>query len=120
MDQHVRGCRVRGYQRWEARLALPDADDRHVLAAALACVADVIVTFNTSDFPPDLLRPFGVAAVVPDTFVYQLVGSGIVVTAAAEHRASLTRPPMSPPEYLDALRRSGLPGTATALASQPI
>src|SRR3954464_1869401 len=36
MDQHVRGCRVHGYQRWEQRLALPDADDRHVLAAALA------------------------------------------------------------------------------------
>src|SRR5262245_50452430 len=38
MDQHVRGCRVRGYQRWERRLTLPDPDDRHVLAAALACV----------------------------------------------------------------------------------
>jgi hypothetical protein len=34
MDQHVRGCRVRGYERWEQRLKLPDANDRHVLAAA--------------------------------------------------------------------------------------
>src|SRR3982751_645976 len=31
MDQHVRSCRVRGYQRWEQRLTLPDANDRHVL-----------------------------------------------------------------------------------------
>jgi hypothetical protein len=45
MDRHVRGCRVRGYQKWERRLSLPDENDRHVLAAALACVADVIVTF---------------------------------------------------------------------------
>src|SRR5690349_1435149 len=68
MDQHVRGCRVRGYQRWEPRLApLPDENDRHVLAAALACVADAIVTFNIRHFPADVLRPFGVVAVVPDT-----------------------------------------------------
>jgi hypothetical protein len=115
MDGHVRGCRVRGYERWEARLALPDANDRHVLAAALACVADVIVTFNTSDFPPDVLRPFGVVAVTPDTFVYQLMESGFVESAAAEHRASLRRPPLSPDEYLNALSRNGLPATAASL-----
>src|SRR5690349_21302110 len=34
MDEHVLGCRVSGYQRWEQRLTLPDPDDRHVLAAA--------------------------------------------------------------------------------------
>jgi PIN domain len=114
-DHHVRGCRVRGYQRWERRLTLPDPDDRHVLAAALACAADVIVTFNTSDFPPSVLGPFGVAAVVPDAFALQLLGRSIVVAAAAEHRASLMRPPLSAAEYLDALRRNGLPGTAAAL-----
>jgi hypothetical protein len=117
MDQHVGGCRVHGYQRWEQRLTLPDPDDRHVLAAALACVADVIVTFNVSDFPPGTLAPFGVVAVVPDTFVIQLLDTGIVVSGAAEHRASLQRPPLSAAEYLDALRRNRLPATAAALAA---
>jgi hypothetical protein len=120
MDQHVRGCRVRGYERWERRLSLPDADDRHVLAAALACVADVIVTFNVADFPPAVLSPFGVVAVGPDAFVFQLVVTGVVTASAAEHRASLTRPALSVPEYLDALSRNGLAGTAAALAGQPI
>src|SRR5260370_6030786 len=101
MDGHVRGCRVRGYQRWEQRLALPDENDRHVLAAALACVADVIVTFNTTDFPAATLAPFHIAAAEPDTFVYQLMNTGIVESAAADHRASLTRPPMSASDYLD-------------------
>jgi hypothetical protein len=120
MDEHVRGCRVRGYQRWEQRLTLPDADDRHVLAAALACVVDVIVTFNTADFPASYLAPFGVVAIGPDPFVLQLMQSGIVVSAATEHRAALVRPPFSVEEYLDALRRNGLPGVADALTAAAI
>jgi hypothetical protein len=117
MDQHVPGCRVRGYQRWERRLTLPDPNDRHVLAAALACVADLIVTFNISDFPSSTLHPFGISAVPPDAFVARLQGSGIVVTAAATHRASLSRPAMSPDEYLDALRRNKLSTTAALFAA---
>jgi hypothetical protein len=120
MDRHVRGCRVRGYQRWEQRLTLPDENDRHVLAAALACVADVIVTFNTTDFPPATLAPFRIVAVEPDAFVYQLIESGIVTSAAADHRASLSRPPLSASEYLDALVRNRLPGTAAALVHETI
>jgi hypothetical protein len=120
MDRHVRGCRVRGYERWEQRLLLPDADDRHVLAAALACVADAIVTFNTRDFPPEALAPFHVVAVEPDTFVYQFLESGIALAAAAEHRASLSRPPLSASEYLDALARNRLPGTAAVLSRDRI
>jgi hypothetical protein len=117
MDQHVLGCRVRGYERWEQRVTLPDPNDRHVLAAALACVADVIVTYNTKDFPPIVLSPFGVAAVLPDTFVIGLMDSGIVVSTAAEHRASLRKPPLSAAEYLDSLRRDGLAATAASLAA---
>jgi hypothetical protein len=116
MDQHVRGCRVRGYERWEGRLGLPDPDDRHVLA----CVADVIVTFNVNDFPADVLSPFGVVAVTPDAFAVQLRDSGIVVSAAREHRASLQRPPLSLTDYLDGLRRNGLPATASSLVGEPI
>jgi hypothetical protein len=120
MDQHVLGCRVHGYQRWERRLTLPDEDDRHVLAAALACVADVIVTFNTADFPAATLAPFHVTAVHPDVFAHQLLESGIVEAAARDHRASLIRPPMSAADYLDALVRNRLTVTAAALNGEHI
>jgi hypothetical protein len=120
MDQHVLGCRVKGYQRWEQRLTLPDPNDRHVLAAALACVADAIVTLNTRHFPANVLSPFGVAAVVPDAFVTQLFDSGIVVATARDHRASLPRPTLSVDHYLDCLRRNGLASTAAALVGRAI
>ncbi len=57
------------------------------------------------------------ADVSPDTFLVQLLDTGFVVSAAAEHRASLRRPAMSATEYLDALRHNSLPGTAAALAA---
>jgi hypothetical protein len=120
MDQAVLGCRVHGYERWERRLTLPDENDRHVLAAALVCAADVIVTFDLAHFPAEVLRPFGVAAVKPDDFVLPLMDMGIVASTAADHRAALKNPPMSPTEYLDALDRNRLTNTAKVLAACPI
>ena len=51
MNASLRDCEVEGYESLKDCLKLPDADDRHVLAAAIACRADAIVTFNLSDFP---------------------------------------------------------------------
>jgi len=39
-----------------AELWLPDADDRHVLAAAVALEADVLCTDNLTDFPTDTMN----------------------------------------------------------------
>ena len=55
MDQAVPDCLVSGYEGIEATLALPDPDDRHVLAAAIKCGAGTIVTYNLKDFPDHLL-----------------------------------------------------------------
>lgn len=121
MDESVRGCRVRNYQRWEERLhlleVLQDPDDHHVLAAARTCVADAIVTHNVRDFPLERLDSFGVLAITPDNFVgcLTLMAPETIIAAASRHRASLNRPPMAANEYLDSLRRNQLPQTANAL-----
>ena len=61
---------VHGWQSIEPGLkGLPDADDRHVLAAAICGHADAIVPFNLGDFPADALAPFGVEAQHPDDFL---------------------------------------------------
>lgn len=49
-----------------------DLKDRHVAAAAGACQAGVILTFNLRHFPRTSLSPFGVKAQSPDTFLCNL------------------------------------------------
>ncbi|MCZ4351445.1 PIN domain-containing protein [Roseovarius aestuarii] len=53
----------------EARLWLPDPADTHVLAAAIAGSADVIVTMNARDFPRNVLAEEGLGRADPDAFL---------------------------------------------------
>ena len=53
-------------QSLEASLWLPDENDRHVFAAAIASSADLIVTLNSSDFPRAILRNEGLDRIDPD------------------------------------------------------
>jgi len=46
MDQAVPDCRVEGYEPLIEGLELPDASDRHVLAAAIRAGAQAIVSHN--------------------------------------------------------------------------
>ena len=56
----------------EARLVLPDANDRHVLAVAIASGAEAIVTFNAADFPGHTLAAEGLTRRDPDGFLWEL------------------------------------------------
>lgn len=56
----------------EARLHLPDPNDVHVLATAIASGADAIVTFNAQDFPGHVLAAEGITRRDPDGFLWEL------------------------------------------------
>ncbi|WP_222126500.1 PIN domain-containing protein [Kocuria salsicia] len=69
MNEAIRDVTVTGYEQLIDQLDLPDADDRHVLAAAIHAGAQVIVTHNLRDFPADRLNSWDVAAQHPDDFL---------------------------------------------------
>ena len=60
---------VTGYEMFEDKLALPDPNDNHVLAAAIATSASVIVTDNLADFPSAVLDPHSIQAISADDFI---------------------------------------------------
>lgn len=66
------GASVRWPESLERRLYLPDPADIHVLAAAIAGSADVIVTVNAQDFPRHTLSEEGLSRQAPDEFLYDL------------------------------------------------
>lgn len=114
MNLYAEDALVTGYEPLIDGLILPDAKDRHVLAAAIHSRADAIVTFNLKDFPESALKPWGIEAIHPDDFItYQFDLHVPHVCAAAKRiRERLKNPPRSAEEYIDRLRIVGLPRTA--------
>lgn len=101
---------VHGYEHRIAGLVLPDADDRHVLAAAIEAKASILLTFNLADFPSTRLVPHGVAARHPDDFPCDLhAGNPEAVEAAvdaARENLTVTAPTMD--EFMETLGRQRL------------
>lgn len=117
MDRATRDALVTGYESLIASLELPDPDDRHVLAAAIVGRCDVIVTQNLQDFPPDILKLYGIEVQHPDDFLvsHLNLAPGILCSAVRKVRARLKNPPYSVEEYLATLTRQGLVVTASEL-----
>lgn len=95
----------------EARLHLPDPDDEHVLAAAIAGGADVIVTFNAQDFPRHVLAEEGIGRMDPDQFLRMLWENApeAVAEAAEGVRATAERLSGDPQPMRALLKRARLP-----------
>lgn len=117
MCEAVANCLVTGYGSLIDGLTLPDPDDRHVLAAAIRCSAQVIVTSNLRDFPASALERFNIEAQSPDQFVLDLVdlAPGRVASVVQEQSAALRNPERTVEDILDSLSDNGLPRAVAAL-----
>jgi predicted nucleic acid-binding protein len=91
-----------------------DPKDRHVLAAAVRCGADAIITGNARHFHPDAVKPYGLDVLTPDDFLVQqydrnkgLVIQKLAVQAAARNialEALLDRLQRFAPNCVDLIR----------------
>ena len=69
----------------EARLWLPDPADIHVLAAAIAGSADIILTMNAKDFPRNILAEEGLNRADPDGFLQGIWQAQPELVASVAH-----------------------------------
>jgi len=117
MNRHALDALITGYQDLIESLSLPDADDRHVLAAAIRAGASAIVTYNLIDFPATDLEKYNIEALHPDDFILHQIhlSESKVLQAARTHRTRLKNPPKSVDEYLATLEAQSLPQTVLFL-----
>ncbi|WP_133137747.1 PIN domain-containing protein [Legionella rowbothamii] len=117
MNSAVLDCLVEHYEDIEVGLKLPDLNDRHVLAAAIVSGCDVIVTFNTKDFPNKELEKYSIESQHPDDFLMHLTDLDCTefCSAIKEIRMRLKNPPKNITEYLEILSNQGLSKTVSFL-----
>ena len=100
-----------------AALAMPDEDDRHVLAAAVAADVDVLCTDNIKHFPPDVMAAVGIEALTADDLLSLLVEE-FEDDMLVVHRIAVSRLPGATDEStIAALRRANATKTADLMAA---
>jgi hypothetical protein len=106
----------------EAQLAAVPASvpdhDRHVVAAAVAGRADVLVTSNRRHFPADDLAAVGLLVESPDDFLIdQWYLNAPAVAEILVHMALQTRKPILSPEAVLGLLERSVPGFVATVRS---
>jgi len=109
---------VEKYESLMDTIELPDENDRHVVAAAIKCNANVIVTNNLKDFPKEFLIGFDLTAIGPDNFIADIIDLDpkLCREAFREMVLSKTKPPYDELDYLEIFRRNGLEQSASELS----
>lgn len=110
-------CFVTGYDHLADNFTLPDANDHHVLAAAIRCGAQIIVTDNRKDFPPEVLEPLDIEVLSADEFLSETFDlfTFEALETLRDLRNRLSKPSMSPAEFVMDLTAKGMPLLASDL-----
>ena len=117
MNRAVPDCLIEGYEGLIPAIHLPDQDDRHVVAAAIAGHADAIVTFNVDDFPVEVLNAYNIEIQHPDTFILNQLHLHKIkaLSAIKRMRVRWKSPPSTAEQLVQTLEARGLPIAADAL-----
>jgi hypothetical protein len=121
MNDALPGATVAGYEHLISTVNLPDPDDRHVVAAAIASGASVIITWNLRDFPASALKKFGLRRQTPDAFLAELYDHApdLTVGSLANARRNLNKSRVSVSEFIDILGKQKLSQLVTRLKGRP-
>jgi predicted nucleic acid-binding protein len=116
MTEHFPDSLVGDYGNLIKRIDLSDPDDRHVVAAAIAGRADVIVTANEGDFR-SVEQTYGIEVQTPDTFLTERLAENpkAIAVALREQVTAYQRPPQSVKELISALGLADFAVAITAL-----
>ncbi|MEM6637253.1 MAG: PIN domain-containing protein [Pseudomonadota bacterium] len=106
------------HQRDLDRLVLPDPNDVHVLASAIAGSADLLVTLNARDFPRHTLNAEGLSRQDPDAFLRALWSEAPskIESIAETASAQATKVSGKAMPLRSVLKRARLPRLAKALS----
>ena len=72
IDRHFRDASISGYSDLVGSFGCKDSGDEHVLAAAIKGNCNVLLTFNTGDFPKGLEIRYGLHVRNPDDYLLLL------------------------------------------------
>ena len=117
MDMAFPDATVESFEKLIDGLTLPDKDDRHVLACAIQCNANLITTFNLKDFPNQTTKKYDIEVQHPDIFISYLIDQNKETSHKAFDKmiARLNNPPMSKAEVIAVLKKNGLKNSAEKL-----
>lgn len=107
---HFPDAEVTDYEAFIAALALPDPDDRHVLAAAIVGRCHGIITANLKHFPSETVAKFGIEVVHPDDFIVNIIDidENKAIAACKRHREAMSRSTPTVDQYLERFEICGL------------